>query len=252
MSTDFAAVILAAGQGSRLAAAAPHGKAMALVAGRPLVDWVVDRLRQAGAAKLGIVLHPAASELRRHLRERYPDARLIEQPTRLGIADAASRALDAFPEERGLLLCACDSLFPTEDIRELVRESRGTHPTVGFLDMGLEATRTRSEIVVDSGRVLSLREKPAVPVSPLVALPLYWLPVTIGHFLASAPLVNGERHVTTALQAYLDNGGRVLSHEIGDRLEVTFPDDLVTVATALSPKIENATGIPSDAAKESP
>ena len=57
------AVVLAAGQGTRLRAASPV-KPLTLVAGRPLILHTLDRLREGGATSAVVVLGYEGAQVR--------------------------------------------------------------------------------------------------------------------------------------------------------------------------------------------
>ncbi len=57
MSSDWAAIVLAAGQGKRMRSSRP--KILHTILGRPMVEWVIAALHGAGAAKVVLVLSPA-------------------------------------------------------------------------------------------------------------------------------------------------------------------------------------------------
>lgn len=233
----FAAVIVAAGQGKRLGElGARYSKPMVPVAGRPLIDWSIERLQRAGADHIVVVVHPANQLLRDHLASSHPEVDVVSQTERLGIADAVEHAIPALRGVDGFLSCACDSLFRVSEMSELVARGQGAPgaAVVGVLDMGVEATRTRSAVEVAADRVVSIEEKPAHPRSSLVALPLYWLPGTIAPRLAQATAIKGERHVTSALADLIDCGGDVLALTLSERLEITAPEDIATVEQRLS------------------
>jgi MurNAc alpha-1-phosphate uridylyltransferase len=65
------AFILAAGKGTRLRPYTDtRPKPMVEVAGRPMIDWAIDRLEAAGVTDITINLHYMADVLHAHLKER--------------------------------------------------------------------------------------------------------------------------------------------------------------------------------------
>ena len=230
------AVILAAGAGSRLGELGTrHSKAMVPVAGRPLIDWGIERLRAGGVESLIVVRHASDDALAVHLHERWPDARIAVQEARLGIADALSRALPLLGDVPAYLACACDSLFAAADIAAMIAAGAGGDAVVGVLDMGAAATAARSAVQVDGDRVVAIVEKPApgTAASSLVAAPLYWLPRAMDHHLAADAAQGAERYVSVALAAYLRAGGAVRALRLRERLEVTTAGDVDALAARL-------------------
>ena len=83
------AVILAAGQGTRMNSDLP--KVLHQVADRPMVHWVADACRGAGATRLIIVVG-YKSELVRDSFAGWDDVEFVEQTERLGTGHAAMMA----------------------------------------------------------------------------------------------------------------------------------------------------------------
>ncbi len=81
-----ALVIPAAGAGRRLGGDRP--KALTLVAGRPMIDWLLDR-HLPHAAHVVVIASPAAeAALRAHLAARGAPAELVVQERAMGMLDA--------------------------------------------------------------------------------------------------------------------------------------------------------------------
>ncbi len=232
-----AAVILAAGAGSRLGELGKrHSKAMLPVAGRPLIDWVIDRLCAAGIEDLVVVGHARDDALADHLRSERPAAALVRQHERRGIADALLLAQPALESGEAYLACACDSVFDTEDIAALIaagrREPRSA--VIGVLEMGADATASRSAVRTQGDRVVEIVEKPSPGsiASGLVSMPLYWLPPSFAPYLEHPP-AQGEHYVSSALASFIADGGRLLAHRVARRIEITRPEDIPVAEAAL-------------------
>ena len=84
---DWAAVILAAGQGKRMRSSRP--KVLHTLAGRPMVRHVVDALRGAGFERPIIVVGQGSAQVREALGDGFPYA---EQRRRLGTGHALRQA----------------------------------------------------------------------------------------------------------------------------------------------------------------
>ncbi len=233
------AVILAAGAGSRLGALGrSRSKACVMIAGRPLINWVIAALHAGGAERFVVVRHPSDDELAAFLAAHHEDAIVVDQPARRGIADALRCAEPALATEPAYVGCACDSVFPPEDIAGLIdlgRRNPGA-ACVAVLEMGREATHARSAVRVEHDRVVEVVEKPAAGTvtSDLVAAPLYWLPRAIRPYLESAAAVGGERHVSTALNDFLRAGGVVLPAPVRRRVEITTAEDVDRAAAEIA------------------
>jgi len=92
-----AAVILAAGQGTRMKSRLP--KVLHKVAGRAMVDWSIDLARRVGCERIVVVISKSSDALRAHITERLgADAIAIQDPPQgTGHAvQAAETALEGF------------------------------------------------------------------------------------------------------------------------------------------------------------
>src|SRR5579864_5615174 len=90
MADELAAVVMAAGIGTRMKSATP--KHLHPILGRRMVDWVVDVAREAGAERLVVVASPQASGLLEEV-----EIAIQEKPRGTGDAVRCARAvLDGF------------------------------------------------------------------------------------------------------------------------------------------------------------
>ena len=78
MSQSLTAVILAAGHGTRMRSRTP--KVLHAVCGRPMLDWVIDAVRDAGADKIKVVINPHHAEVAAHLAEKKLEATYQRDP----------------------------------------------------------------------------------------------------------------------------------------------------------------------------
>ena len=114
-----AAVILAAGQGTRMKSSLP--KVMHAVGGRAMVDWSVDLARQVGCSKIVVIVHPSQKVLIDHLASLEGDIGVAFQDPQLGTGHAvrcAERDLDAFDGDL-VVLYGDSPLVPARAIEEL-------------------------------------------------------------------------------------------------------------------------------------
>lgn len=99
-----AAVILAAGKGTRMKSALP--KVMHAVGGRPMMDWSVALARETGCARIVAVVHPSQDVLIAHLKAVHPDVAIAFQDPPQGTGHAvrcAEAALEGFAGELAVL-----------------------------------------------------------------------------------------------------------------------------------------------------
>ena len=90
---EFAAIVLAAGKGTRMKADLP--KVMLPVAGRPILDWVLSMLAETGVPKNCVVIGGELEKFK-PMMEKYSDATWCEQQQRRGTGDAVAAAACSF------------------------------------------------------------------------------------------------------------------------------------------------------------
>ncbi|WP_417581567.1 bifunctional UDP-N-acetylglucosamine diphosphorylase/glucosamine-1-phosphate N-acetyltransferase GlmU [Pelagibacterium sp.] len=97
--TDLMAIVLAAGEGTRMKSAQP--KVLHKVGGRPIAGHVLQAAHDAGASKIAMITGPGHDAVRRAMAGIDPDIAFFEQIERKGTAHAASMAQPAFAEAKG-------------------------------------------------------------------------------------------------------------------------------------------------------
>ena len=120
-----AAVILAAGKGTRMKSALP--KVMHGVGGRPMMDWSVALAREVGCARIVAVVHPTQDVLIAHLEAQHPDVAIAFQDPPQGTGHAvrcAEEALSGFGGELAVLY-GDSPLVPASVIEELFTRVAG-------------------------------------------------------------------------------------------------------------------------------
>ncbi len=120
----LAAVILAAGKGTRMNGDGP--KVACAVAGRPMIHWVVEAVREAGANPIVLVVGHGAERVREVFDGDDEDLAYAIQDRQLGTGHATRCATEALEGFRGdvLVLAGDGPLIRPETIRTLVNHHR--------------------------------------------------------------------------------------------------------------------------------
>jgi len=152
MADDLAAVVMAAGIGTRMKSATP--KHLHPLLGRRMVDWVVDAARGAGVGRLVVVASPQTSELLEGI-----EVAVQEEPLGTGDAVRCARAsLDDF-EGDVLVLNGDVPALRSETIRELVETHRSSGAAATVLSFEPAEAGAYGRIVRDSdGRLAKIVE----------------------------------------------------------------------------------------------
>jgi glucose-1-phosphate thymidylyltransferase len=177
------AIILAAGYATRLyPLTKTFAKPLLPLAGRPMLDYLLDRIREADAIdEIHVVTNhkfaDAFADWARTRDVRVHDDGTASEDDRLGaIGDIAFVIDQAGLEEEDLLVVAGDNLFDFS-LADYVRwwRGKGEASAVVLYDVGsLELVKRYSSVEIDEGgRLRSFVEKPEDPKSSLVATASY-------------------------------------------------------------------------------
>lgn len=229
------AVILAAGKGTRLhPVTATRSKAMAPIAGKPIVQRVIETFTANGVDSFVLVVSPDDTEIRRYFTENNLSSLkmvFVNQTERLGMAHALSLAA---PEISGpFLLSACDSLVPENFVGQLIDKfdaevcdavlslkpvAQERIPHVGIVD------------VTENGTVRRIVEKPSLEEAPsnIGSMPLYLFSSRILDYLPKVqPSPRGEYELQDAIQMLIEDGLPVCGLFAETRLQLTNTTDLL-------------------------
>lgn len=227
------AVILAAGRGSRLKEITEHrSKALAPIAGLPIIGRVMESLREAGVSRFVVVAAPHDQELRAHYADN-PAVTVLTQPEPRGSADALKVCAAHVPQN--FVVCACDSLVPSAHIRELLatHHSGDAHATLSVMEVSPDESLTsRSVVRIEDGRVLDIIEKPKPEerFSNITSLPLYALSKEIFREIDELPVsARGEYELPGAFREMIRKERRVLGVIARERLDLTNIRDLLAL-----------------------
>ena len=115
-----AAVILAAGKGTRMKSDLP--KVAHAVCGRPMIEYVLDAARAAGVTRLIVVVGFRAEVVRELLKDQ-PDVEFALQSEQLGTGHAVMMCRDALQEHAGpvLVLAGDTPLLRAQSLRALLQ-----------------------------------------------------------------------------------------------------------------------------------
>jgi bifunctional UDP-N-acetylglucosamine pyrophosphorylase/glucosamine-1-phosphate N-acetyltransferase len=154
------AVVLAAGEGTRMRSATP--KVLHPLCGRPMLLHVLDALEQLPLEKIVVVVGHAAEDVTKTLQEQLVGdvpVEFVDQHTQRGTGDAASVALTAFADaddlEDDLIIVAGDvPLLRAETLAHLATEHRRADAAASLLTARVpDPTGYGRVIRDDQGRV---------------------------------------------------------------------------------------------------
>ena len=208
-----AAIVLAAGQGTRMRSRIP--KVLHPLAGRPMLDHVLDALAAAGIEHPVVVTGFGADQLEAALGDRVPTVR---QEPQLGTADAVRSGLGRVPAAaRHVLVTMGDvPLLPAELFQRLLREQAEGEATIALLAAHVDDPTGYGRVVrgADGSASAVVEERDADEATRAgseVNVGTYcfdaaWLRANMGNVPASP---SGEYYLTDLVEMAASGGRRV-------------------------------------------
>jgi len=204
-------LILAAGRGTRLRPLThTRPKPVIRVAGRPIIHYALDNLKNVGVREIGIVVSPDTHTDVRAALNGVQDVTvtyiLQEQPQ--GLAHAVSVARDWLRNDPFVLYLG-DNLFE-RGIEAFVRAFEESRPAAVVALARVSDPRQFGVAEVRSGRIARLVEKPKEPPSNLAVAGVYVFGPEIHRVIEGlSPSARGEYEITDAIQGLIDDGHEV-------------------------------------------
>jgi glucose-1-phosphate thymidylyltransferase len=210
-------IVPLAGKGTRLLPLTKRvPKPLVRVAGRPVMDYVMDTVKGLSVDELIVITGHLKDTVERYIVEHYPvKAKFVEQQKLDGTAGAIDLAR---PYVDGpVLIIFVDTLFDAD--LSLIR----TRDADGILwAKEVEDYQRFGVIVTDrDGYMKTIVEKPSTPVSKLANIGLYYIKDWktlfdgIAHVLRQPPGKGGEYYLTDAFQYMVDHGRRLFTAPVG-------------------------------------
>ncbi|HWA15162.1 MAG TPA: sugar phosphate nucleotidyltransferase [Gemmatimonadales bacterium] len=209
-------IIPLAGKGTRLR---PHThlvpKPMLKVAGRPVMDWVMDRLAGLNVTEIIYITGHLKEQVEQYTRSHYKyPSRFIEQKVQDGTAGAVNLARPFVKEP--VLIIFVDTVFEAD----LTLINRTDADGIIWAKEVEDYQRFGVVVTDKDGYMTKIVEKPSTPISKLANIGLYYIKDVealwkgIDHTLTS-PANKGEFYLTDAFQHMIEHGRKILTAEVG-------------------------------------
>ncbi|KXA90393.1 hypothetical protein AKJ57_04170 [candidate division MSBL1 archaeon SCGC-AAA259A05] len=222
------AVILAAGIGERMRPLTyTHPKGLLPVAGKPILDYVLESLKRAETENVEIVVGYRKEDI----IGRYGDGdnwemdiSYVEQPEQRGTADAISltESDETFLVINGDVYCDAPSLVETINKHEEGEAvaTLGTYRVKSAASYGVIKTK--------NGKIQEVIEKPKETYNQLINAGIYVFEPEIYDAIEDTPLSKrDEKEITTSIEMLIEKGELVSANELSSWVHVGRPWDLL-------------------------
>lgn len=225
------AVILAAGQGTRLRPVTlTMPKPLVPVANQPLIAYAINVLKNAGLTEIGIVVNDLSSPIRAQLgggESLGVKLDYIVQEQQLGLAHAVSLCHDFVGNEPFCLLLG-DNIFQ-DKMEALIRDfpTSTAEAAITLIEVS-DPTRFGIAEIID-GKIARVVEKPKNPPSNLAISGAYLFKSSIFEAISKIkPSWRNELEITDAIQQVIDSGYEVHPYTLnGWWIDAGKPDSII-------------------------
>ncbi len=212
-------VIPVAGAGTRLR---PHTlttpKPLLPVAGKPIIDHIIESIKDVNFESLILVTGPDNGEIFHHVKTTWQgkfDVLRAIQTEKLGLGHAIFQARNFFKPGEDIFIILGDTIIEgkfddlTKERKDFLAVKRVEDPSnYGIVE------------VDEHGRIVSLEEKPSVPRSNLAIVGVYYISdaqalfEAIQYIIANDIKTKNEYQITDALKKMVDDGWTFYTREI--------------------------------------
>jgi dTDP-glucose pyrophosphorylase len=226
------AVLLAAGRGTRMRElTADLPKPMIEVRGKPVLQHIVEGLRDAGVRRFLIIVGYRAEAVQNFFGDgsRYKiDIQYAAQVTQDGTGRVVDLARD-FVSDSPFVLAYGDILVDPANYKRIIDLANDVEALIG-VTRGEDVSKGGAVFVNERMELVDLREKskPGEPSSPWYNAGLYAFRPSIFDFTARLkPSPRGEYELTDAIRALAQSGNKVQALELtGEWADVRDPEIL--------------------------
>lgn len=224
-------LLLTGGHGTRLRPLTYTGNKHTLpIANKPMLMYGFDQLRSAGIKQIGVILGPLHEGIRETLGDGSKfgvEITYLDQPDPKGIAHAVLISRQ-FLGESPFVVHLGDNLLK-DSVRDLADEFLKSKADAMVVLTRVEDPGRFGVVEIRGGKIVRLVEKPKEYVSDLALAGVYFFQPSIFKAIEGLkPSWRNELEITDAIQRLLDQGGRIVYHEVSGWWKDTGrPEDIL-------------------------
>lgn len=235
------AIIPVAGAGTRLRPLTyTQPKVLISVAGKPILSFIIDELRQNGINDFIFVIGYLGEKIKEFVEKTYPDlnVKFVQQEKREGLGHAIWCAREEIKLNEDLVIHLGDSIIDY-DIQKILAEKYST-----LVVKKVEDPRAFGVAEMDKeGFIKQVVEKPSIPKSNMALVGFYFIRETkqlmdaLQYNIENNIRNNNEFYLTDALQKMIRDGVVMKGHKIESWFDVGKKDILLETNSILLKKL---------------
>lgn len=214
------AVIPVAGAGLRLR---PHTytqpKPLILVAGKPIISFIIDQLRSAGIEQFVFVLGYLGEKIKAYLDKDYPDIskEYVYQEVRKGLGDAILQSGPLIKDQEEIVILLGDTIVDL-DMKNFLNQENSSLAIQKVKDPRLFGVVEMNK----DGEIVKVVEKPNIPKSNLAIVGLYkikevnLLLQSLSHLKSELKNDHDELHLTNGIMELIEHGVKIGTYEVNN------------------------------------
>lgn len=237
------AIIPVAGAGTRLRPLTyTQPKALISVAGKPILSFIVDELRENGITEFIFVIGYLGEKIKEFVESHYPElnVKFVQQDDRHGLGHAIWCARDVIKQDEELIIHLGDTIVDI-DIKQIMAEP---HSTLCIKKVEDPRAFGVAELTPD-GFIKAVVEKPTIPKSNMALVGFYFIRETkmlleaLEYSIQHDLRTNNEIYLTDALQTMINNGVKFKSSKVDSWYDVGKKEILLETNAILLRKFGN-------------
>jgi len=230
---SFAAGVIAAGEGSRLARSHPGTiKPLVSVAGRPLAHWIVGALSGAGASRLAVLTNSRGTAVPPSLTREFPGTAFdfLTADTASSFESFRLVARRLAESEDAFLISTVDAVVPAEDVGRFWNECRAARADAGLaLTAHVDDEKPLWADVDEAGLVTAVGDDART--RRRVTCGLYYLTRAAA---ARLPEAAAHARLRDYWRTLVASGARVCGPTLSKTIDVDRPEDVAAAEAYLT------------------
>ena len=200
------------------------------IANKPMLMYGLDQLRSAGITEIGVILGPLHEGIRDALGDGSKfgvEITFLDQPDPRGIAHAVLISRD-FLGKSPFVVHLGDNLLK-DSVHDLAAEFLKSQAEAMVILTRVKDPERFGVVEIQDGKIVRLVEKPKQYISDLALAGVYFFqPSIFGAIEGLKPSWRNELEITDAIQKLLENGGKIVYHEVSGWWKDTGrPEDIL-------------------------